>query len=94
MLSLNNKVFVDHVDRIYPSELEIKETTDSPSSAAFLDLYLQYDQQGQLTTKLYDKRDDFDFPIVNFPFLDSNIPTSPTYGIYMSQLIRYSRACS
>ena len=94
VLSLNNKVFIDHVDRIYPSELEIKETTDSSSSAAFLDLYLQYDQRGQLTTRLYDKRDDFDFPIVNFPFLDSNIPASPTYGIYMSQLIRYFRACS
>ena len=51
VLSLNNKVFIDHVDRIYPSELEIKETTDSSSSAAFLDLYLQYDEQGQLTTR-------------------------------------------
>ena len=87
-------MFIDYVDRIYPSELEIKETTDSSSSASYLDLYLQYDQNGRLTTKLYDKRDDFDFPIVNFPFLDSNIPASPSYGIYMSQLIRYSRACS
>lgn len=40
------------------------------------------------------KRDDFDFPIVNFPFLSSNIPTCPAYGVYISQLIRYCRACN
>jgi hypothetical protein len=45
-------------------------------------------------TKLYDKRDDFNFHIVNFPFICSNIPAAPAYGVYISQLIRYSRACS
>jgi len=44
-----------------------------------------------LTNKRYDKRDDFNFPIVNYPFFESNIPSSPAYGVYMSQLIRYSR---
>ena len=44
-------------------------------------------------TKLYDKRDDFNFLIVNFPFICSNIPAAPAYGVYISQLIRYSRAC-
>ena len=42
--------------------------------------------------KLYDKLDDFTFPIVNFPFISSNIPASSAYGLYISQLIRYSRA--
>ena len=42
----------------------------------------------------YDKRDDFNFHITNFPFLSSNIPSSPAYGVFISQLIRYSRACS
>jgi hypothetical protein len=42
---------------------------------------------------LYDKRDDFNFPIVNFPFICSNISVAPTYGMYISQMIRYSRAC-
>jgi hypothetical protein len=46
-----------------------------------------------LRTKLSDKRDDFNFPIVNFPFICSNIPTASSYGVYISQLIRYSRAC-
>ena len=45
-------------------------------------------------TRLHDKRDDFNFPIVNFPFLSSNIPSAPAYGVYVSQLIRYARACS
>jgi hypothetical protein len=42
---------------------------------------------------LYDKRDDFNFAIVNFPFLSSNKPLSPAYGVYISLLIRYARAC-
>ena len=43
---------------------------------------------------MYDKRDDFNFQIVNFPFLSSNIPESPAYGVFISQLIRYARACT
>ena len=46
------------------------------------------------TTKLDDKRDDFTFPMVNFPFINSNIPASPVYEVYISQRIRYSRACA
>ena len=42
----------------------------------------------------YDKRDDFDFHIINFPFLSSNIPSGPSYGVYISQLIKYARCCS
>ena len=42
----------------------------------------------------YDKRDDFNFSIVNFPYLCSNIQSSPAYGVYVSQLIRHARACS
>ena len=43
---------------------------------------------------VYDKRDDFDFRIVNFPHMDSNIPANPAYGIYISQLVRYARICT
>ena len=74
-------------------ELEIKDTTDTDRSASYLDLHLEIDSEGRLRTKLYDRRDDFNFPIVNFPFICSNIPTAPTYGVYISQLIRYFRAC-
>ena len=55
---------------------------------------LSIGRDGQLHTSLYDKRDDFNFHITNFPFLSSNIPSSPAYGVFISQLIRYARACS
>ena len=61
--------------------------------ASYFDLYLDLDREGRLKTKLYDKRDDFNFPVVNFPVICSNIPAEPAYGVYISQLIRYSIAC-
>ena len=47
-----------------------------------------------VSTKIYDKRDDFDFEIFNFPFLDGDVPRSTSYGVYISQLIRFARASS
>ena len=79
---------------MYPVELEIKDTTESNTSASYLDLLLSIGRDGQLHTSIYDKRDDFNFHITNYPFLSSNIPTSPAYGVFISQLIRYARACS
>ena len=51
---------------------------------------LEFDDSGQISTKIYDKRDDFNFKIINFPNICSNIPASPAYGVYISQLIRYT----
>ena len=65
----------------YPPELEVKKTTDTASSASFVDSYLEFDDSGQISTKIYDKRDDFNFKIINFPNMCSNIPTSPAYGV-------------
>ena len=93
VLSLNNSKFGDYVERIYPIELEIKDTTDTVKSASYIDLHLEIDNEGLLKTKLYDKRDDLSFPIANFPFLSSKIPAAPEYGVYISQLIRHPRAC-
>ena len=94
VLSINNSRFAEFLPLIYPPELEVKETTDTASSASFLDLYLEFDDSGQISTKIYDKRDDFNFKIINFPNMCSNIPASPAYGVYISQLIRYARASS
>jgi hypothetical protein len=80
-------MFGDFVDCIYPIELEIKDTTDTDRSASYLDLHLEIDSEEQLRMKLYDKRDDFNCPIVNFPFICSNIQAAPAYGVYISQLI-------
>ena len=92
ILSLKNTNFSEYLEFIYPRELEIKETAETAASSSYLDCYLYIDN-GMFTTRLYDKRDDFNFPI-NFPFLSSNIPSAPAYGVYVSQLIRYARACS
>ena len=88
VLSLNNSRFGDFVDRIYSIELEIKNTTDTERSASYLDLHLEIDSEDRLRTELYDKRDDFNFPIVSFPFICSNITAAPAYGAYISQMIR------
>ena len=58
VLSINSPRFAEFLPLIYPPELEITETTDTASSASFLDLYVEFDDSGQLSTKIYDKRDD------------------------------------
>ena len=58
----------------------------------YMSYHLAFDNGGRLKTKL--RHDDFTFPIVNYPFISCNIPASPAYGVYISQLIRYSRACA
>ena len=94
VLSINNTEFENYLGQMYPVELKIKDTTESNTSASYLDLLLSIGRDGQLHTSIYDKRDDFNFHITNFPFLSSNIPTSPAYVVLISQLIRYARACS
>ena len=81
------------VNRIYPSELQLNKANVSDTEASFLDLYLSL-SDGFVKTKIYDKRDDLDFDIVNFPFLDSDVPRSTSYGVYISQLIRFARVSS
>jgi hypothetical protein len=68
VLSINNSRFAEFlllIYQIYPPELEVKETTDTASSASFLDLYLEFDDSGQISTKIYDKWVNFNFKIIN-----------------------------
>ena len=83
------------VNQIYPPELQLKKANTSNTEAPFLDLHLSI-SNGFVSSKIYDKRDDFDFDIVNFPFLDGDVPRRPSYGVhvYISQLIRFARVCS
>ena len=94
LISFNNKKFKKFISDIYPKELTISETTESTSVASYLDLLFVREKSNNITTKLYDKRDTFGFHIVNFPFMSSNIPSAPAYGVYASQLIHYARCCS
>ena len=67
-----------------PNKSCIPYMTESNTSASYLNLLLSIESDGQLRTSLYDKRDDFNFHITNFPFLSSNIPSSPAYGVFLS----------
>ena len=90
LIVFNKMNFLDYLKEIYPSELTVEEAYKSDHLADYFDLTFIIDSGGKLSTRLYDKHDDFDFHIVNFPFLSSNIPSSPSYGVYISQLIRYA----
>ena len=68
------------VNRIYPPELQLNKANTSDLSIS----------NGLVSSKVYDKRDDFDFDIVNFPILDGDVPRSTAYGVYISQLIRFA----
>ena len=70
------------VNQIYPSELQLNKANISDTEAPFLDLHLSV-ANGFVSSKIYDKRDDFDFDIVNFPFLDGDVPRRASYGVYI-----------
>ena len=91
ILSINNVYFDNMVSQIYPSELQLNKANTSDTKAAFLHLHLSISND-IVSTKIYDKHDDFDFEIVNFPFLDGDVPRSTYYGVLISQLIRFARA--
>ena len=90
-ININNVYFDNMVSQIYPSELHMNKVDTSDTKAACLDLHLSISND-IVSTKIYDKRDDFYFEIVNFPFLDDDVPRSTSYGVYISQLIRFARA--
>ena len=74
LLNIDNNFFDSMVNRIYPSELQLNKTNVSDAEASFLDLHLSV-LDGFVKTKIYDKRDDFDSDIMNFPFLDRDVPS-------------------
>ena len=81
------------VGQIYPTELQLNKANPSDNEALCLDLNLSI-TNGIVSSKIHDKWDDFNFEIVNFPFLDGDVPRSPSYGVYISQLIWFARVCS
>ena len=89
LLNIYNPYFEQMVGQIY----QLNKVNSSDTEAPFLDLNLSI-TNGIVSSKIYDKRDDFNFEIVNFPFLDGDVPRSPSYGVYISQLIRFVRVCS
>ena len=93
LLNIDNPYFKQMVGQIYPTELQLKKANSSDTKAPFLDLNLST-TKCIASSKIYDKRNDFNFEIVNFPFLDGNHHRPPPYGVYISQLIHFARVCS
>ena len=82
LLNIDNVHFEHMVHRTYPAELQLNKANASNTEATFLDLKLSIPHD-IVSLKIYDKRDDFNFDIVNFPFLDGDVPQRPSYGVYI-----------
>ena len=93
LIDIDNPYFEGMVNRIHPPELPLNKANASVTEAPFLDLHLSI-SNGFVSNKIYDERDDFDFDMVNFPFLDGDVPRHHSYRVYISQLIRFARMCS
>ena len=94
LLNIDNPYFEQMVGQIYPTERQLKKANSSDNEAPFLDLNLSITND-IVSSRIYNKRDDFNFDIVNFPFLYGDVPRSPSYGVFISQLIRFAslRVC-
>ena len=86
-MNIDNNFFGSIVNRIYPSELQLIKANVSDTEASFLNLHFSI-SDGFVKTNTYDKRDDFDLDIVNFPFQNGDFPHSTSYGVSISQLIQ------
>ena len=93
IFTIDNPEFAEHIPDIYPRELQLNKANTSDKETSFLDLNIKV-VGSNIHTSVYDKRDDFGFPIVNFPWLSGDVPRLPSYGIYISQLVRFARCCT
>ena len=80
LLNIDNPYFEGMANRIYPSELQLNKANSSDTEAPVVNLHLSI-SNGFVSSKIYDKRDYFDFDIVNFPFLDGDVPRSTSYVV-------------
>ena len=88
LLNIENPYFERMVSQFYPVELQLNKANASDTEAPFIDLHIS-NLDGFVSSKIYDKCDDFH--IVNFPFLDGDVPRTTSYSVYISQLIRFAR---
>ena len=93
LLNIDNTYFDGMVKQIYPSELQLNKANSSNTEAPFLDLQLTI-SEGFVLSKIYQKSDDSDFYVVQFPLLDRDMSRATSYGVYISQLIWFPRVSS
>ena len=89
IFTIDNSTFTEHIPDIYPRELQLNKANTSDKETSFLDLNIKV-IGNDIHISVYDKRDDCGFPIVNFPWLSGDVPRLPSYGIYISQLVRFA----
>ena len=90
---LNNTWFERAITDMYPPEPQLQNTTESPTALLYLVVLITINN-GKYSTTVYSKRESFQFDVINFPHLSSNIPAKPAYVVYISQLVRIGRVCS
>ena len=93
LLANNDDRMISVMTDIYPKELVLVPDDSDGCSTPFLDLQLVL-KDGVVSTSIFDKRDAFDFKIINFPTLTGNIPLKSSYGVFTCELVRYARACT
>ena len=93
IFTIDNPEFEKHIFDIHPAELQLNKTNTSYKETSFSHLNIKV-IGSDIHTSVYDKRDDFGFPIVNFPWLSGDVPRLPSYGMYISQLVRFTRCCT
>ena len=92
LLNIEKPYFPQMASQMYPTELKLNKANTSDTEAPFLALDFSI-TNGLVSNKIYNKRDGFNFKIVNFPFLDGDVPHSPSYGVHISHLICFAREC-
>ena len=93
IFTIDNPEFEKHIPDIYPTELQLNKATTSDKETSFLDLNIKV-VGSDVHTSVYDKRDDFGFPIINFPWFSGDVPRLPSYVVYISQPVRFARCCT
>ena len=93
IFTIDNPEFEKYIPDVYPAELQLNKANTSDKETSFLDLNIKI-IGSVIHTSVYDKRDNFGFPIVNFPWLRGDAPRLPSYGIFISQLVRFARCCT
>ena len=93
IFTIDNPEFEKHIPDIYPTELQLNKAITSDKETSFLDLNIKV-VGSDVHTSVYDKRDDFGFPIVNFPWFSGDVPRLPSYVVYISQLVRFAICCT
>ena len=91
LITINNANFEINIRNIYPAELELKKENDDDKRATFLDLDIEI-RYSKFKTKLYDKRDNFDFNIIRMPYKSSNIPQKMFYSAMSAEILRICKA--